>query len=73
MGQPAFFDPIMIKKWGHWKAKLRRFRGVFLLSLSPRLRACPDGFSFERAGLVCQDLTKPNPVYLFFPHIIRTL
>lgn len=30
-------------------------------------------FTFERAGLICQDLTKPNPVYLFFPHTIRTL
>ncbi|ERI98868.1 hypothetical protein HMPREF0262_02466 [Clostridium sp. ATCC 29733] len=29
------------------------------------------GFPFERAGLICQDLTKPNTVYLSFPHSIQ--
>ena len=28
-------------------------------------------FTFERAGLICQDLTKSNSVYLFFPHVIQ--
>lgn len=66
MGQPALFDPIMIKKWGNREPKSSRFWGAFTLSLVPHLRAFRYGFSFERAVLICQDLTKLNSVYLFF-------
>jgi hypothetical protein len=46
MGQPAFFAPIMIKKWGNWKAKSKHFRGAFVLSFPHRLQAFLYGFYF---------------------------
>jgi len=70
MGQPALFDPIMIKKWGNREPKSSRFLGAFALSI---LGAFLYDFSFERAGLICQDLTKSNPVYLFLLMASNTL
>ena len=46
MGQPAFFDPIMIKKWGNREPKSSRFRGAFALSIAPHFRSLSLWFFF---------------------------
>ena len=64
MGQQTLFDPVMIKKWGNCEPKSGCFRGHFPLHFFDPMTACVKGFSFEGDVLICQDLTKPNPVYL---------
>jgi hypothetical protein len=64
MGQQALFDPVMIKKWGNCELKSGCFRGHFPLHFFDSMTAFVNGFSFEGDVLICQDLTKPNPVYL---------
>ena len=63
MGQQALFDPVMIKKWGNCEPKSRYFRGHFPLHFFDSMTAFVNGFSFEGDVLICQDLTKLNPVY----------
>ena len=64
MGQQALFDPVMIKKWGNCEPKSGCFRGHFPRHFFDSMTAFVNGFSFEGDVLICQDLTKPNPVYL---------
>lgn len=64
MGQQALFDPVMIKKWGNCEPKSGCFRGHFPLRFFDPMTAFVRGFSIEGDVLICQDLTKPNPVYL---------
>ena len=64
MGQQALFDPVMIKKWGNCEPKSGCFRGHFPLHFFDSMTAFVNGFSFEGDVLICQDLTKPDPVYL---------
>lgn len=54
----------MIKKWGNCEPKSGCFRGHFPLHFFDSMTAFVNGFSFEGDVLICQDLTKPNPVYL---------
>ena len=63
----------MIKKWGNCEPKSGCFRGYFHLHFFDSMTAFVNGFSFEGDVLICQDLTKPNPVYLFFTHGIMTV
>ena len=53
----------MIKKWGNCEPKSGCFRGHFPLHFFDSMTAFVNGFSFEGDVLICQDLTKPNPVY----------
>ena len=64
MGQQALFDPVMIKKWGNCEPKSGCFRGHFPLRFFDPMTAFVRGFSIEGDVLICQDLTKLNPVYL---------
>lgn len=66
MGQQAFLTPLWLKNGATGSQNRAVFEGDFLPCDTHLLWAVIPGFSFERAGRICQGLTKPNTVYLAF-------